>query len=87
MLLYGRNGQGEAGKRGLKRPCRLRAENMTPFLRMGAHVVAVLIVWLLLSAGAQEKDTPELLCGQVTELTDMINLSFKITPNWSIFAS
>ncbi|XP_043969280.1 uncharacterized protein wu:fl23c11 isoform X2 [Gambusia affinis] len=53
---------------------------MTPFLRMGAHVVAVLNVWLLLSAGAQEKDTPELLCGEGLSDCRMTKVSFRDAP-------
>ncbi|XP_014861796.1 PREDICTED: uncharacterized protein LOC106929386 isoform X1 [Poecilia mexicana] len=52
---------------------------MTPFLRMGAHVVAVL-VWLLLSAGAQEKGTPELSCGEGLSDCRMTKVSFRDAP-------
>ncbi|XP_008412280.1 interleukin-17 receptor C isoform X1 [Poecilia reticulata] len=52
---------------------------MSPSLRMGAHVVAVL-VWLLLSAGAQEKGTSELSCGEGLSDCRMTKVSFRDAP-------
>ncbi|XP_054902412.1 uncharacterized protein wu:fl23c11 [Poeciliopsis prolifica] len=52
---------------------------MSPCLRLGAHAVAVLIVRLLLSAGAQENDTPELLCQGLSDCR-MTKVSFRDAP-------
>ncbi|XP_047231437.1 uncharacterized protein wu:fl23c11 isoform X1 [Girardinichthys multiradiatus] len=53
---------------------------MAPFLRAGALVVTVLSLRLLLSAGALETDTPELICSEGLTDCQMSRVPFSSAP-------
>ncbi|KAM4738337.1 uncharacterized protein FYW61_005518 [Anableps anableps] len=53
---------------------------MTPYFHLGANAVSVLSVWLFLSAGALEKDTPELHCGEGLSDCHMSTVYFSGAP-------